>query len=231
MSDLWWYQSERAARAAFAAKIHAELGPPQTGYRLTEYGGRILGLPGEFLPHKRRWWETDIPSLHSYPGHRWRLLSGEEVDSAVLTPGGITAERTLSEELNLYPGSGTEDRSPAPTRGDLMKMEVAVKDLRRGDRIVGPGEGWQLFPGLVLKDSEPMQARTGYWVVDIEQNGRLYAGNQWSDGTVLIERDWFVPSILTTSAGWDSKCARCGKGTYIGAGTRPTEHEAGGCNV
>lgn len=64
-----------------------------------------------------------------------------------------------------------------------------------------------------------------------------YPGYPGGPGQVWVEPDTITPTsvaygypvTISAPTRWDSKCQRCGRGTYIGAGTRPVEHDGGSC--
>jgi hypothetical protein len=107
---------------------------------------------------------------------------------------------------------------------DLFSYDPNHKD-GTNDQLCGlcNGRRGDHYKGMCIPGGRRAFSPTLRWLT----NGGL----NW---TPAIERPVVGPPVALVpgaASPWDSKCPRCGKGTYIGAGTRPTEHEGGACGV
>lgn len=120
-------------------------------------------------------------------------------------------------------------------RGTTWNMEVEKIDLRVGDVILEYYDyykKWMRPSGVAgwSVDSITGVAPNREWRSD--RDGLITRENANSTTRYRISRRTAQGSETakaTTVSMWNGVCPRCGKGTYLGAGVFPTDHEGGPC--
>lgn len=110
-------------------------------------------------------------------------------------------------------------------------IEVSPPELRVGDKILACrneySEKWMIWSGpYIIAKIGPVEPKTGYTSHElIFTTGET--DHRFSDQICLVFRAGAVSQ--PKSSAWNGTCKQCGKGTYIGAGFLPVEHEDGKC--